>query len=370
MASTSTLAMPPQLSVSYAQRLSHTSSLTGFSSLKSGSYRLGPWGSDTTSKMRQDSPSIVVGLTSQSGKGKGWSGQTSLGLENMAISCDYSFRPIILGSPKMSVGVSLGTRSGLSVFQSVERKLTENVKVGFGVNFGLPRQGIGFQLRFNRLGQKVNLPIQISPEYRADLVTAFTIIPLAGMLAVEQLYFKPMKRQRISTKLADLRKQNSSLIKERKLAAIEARNVLKEAARKKAEQERRRDGLVILQAYYGKKDTWPELRSQGSSEDLYHQAWTAALPMTEDEINVVEETNVQEEEVMWWNVQIAVMTLVNKGQLIIPGGRHKSKIIGFFDPCMGERKHLVIHYLFRNRLHQAIVDDVTQFVAPLRAHQL
>lgn len=371
VASATTFAVPPALSVSYAQRLSPKGALTGFTSLKSGSYTLGPWGNNSAgTKMRQESPAIVVGLTSHSGNGKGWSCQTSVGLENQAISTDYTFRPVFLGSPKVSVGLSLGTASGLSAFQSLERKMTDNVKVGFGVNFGIPHGGVSFQLRFNRLGQKLTVPIQLSPEYRADLVGAFTVIPFASMLALEHLYLKPEKRRKISTKLADLRKQNSTLIKERKAAASEARSVLREAARKKADQERRRDGMVILQAYYGKRDTWPPMRSEGTPEELFEHAWGSMSVPAQNGEAVHAEDAEEEEEAMWWDVQVAVMILVNKGQLIIPGGRHKSKILGFFDPCMGERKHLVIRYLFRSRLHETIVDDVTQLAAPLRAHQM
>lgn len=321
--------------------------------------------------MRQESPSIAVGVTSHSGDGKGWTCQTSLGLENQVISVDYAFRPLFLGSPKMSVGLNLGTRSGLSAFHQTERKITDNVKIGFGINFGIPLGGVSFRLRFNRLGQKLQIPIQLSPEYRSDLITAFTIVPIISMLAMEHLYLKPMKRKKISSKLASLRKSNSGLIQERKNAALEARNVLREAAKKKAIQESRRDGLVILEAYYGKKDSWPVMREDGSAQELFDQAWNSTSVIGEEGTSMdVDSLETPESEPMWWDVKIAVMILVNKGQLIIPGGRHKSKILGFFDPCMGERKHLIIRYLFRTRLHQAIVDDVTQFAAPLRAHQL
>lgn len=364
IASSSNFALPPMLNVSYAQRLSQKSTLTGFTSLKSGSYRIGSWGAPGGRKMRQEPPSIAVGVTSQHGEGKGWTCQTSIALENQSISADYAFRPIILGSPKLSIGLTFGTRSGLNAFNAMERKMTENVKIGFGVQIGIPNGGVSFQVKFNRLGQKLTIPIQLSPEYRADLVSAFTILPLASMVAVDHLYLKPLKRTKVANKLADLRKRNSALIEERRMAALEAINVLRDAAYKKAEQERRRDGLVILQAYYGKKDTWPEFAAEGvSSEELYEQCWRIPLDDTT-------EGESENEEKMWCNVRIAVMILVNKGQLIIPGGRHKSKILGFFDPCMGERKHLIIHYLFRNRLHQTIVDDITQLAAPLRTHQM
>ena len=48
----------------------------------------------------------------------------------------------------------------------------------------------------------------------------------------------------------------------------------------------------------------------------------------------------------------------------------QSHIIGFHDPCMGETKHLKVRYLFRNQVHEAIVDDVSPFAAPLRGHVL
>jgi Domain of unknown function (DUF3395) len=44
----------------------------------------------------------------------------------------------------------------------------------------------------------------------------------------------------------------------------------------------------------------------------------------------------------------------------------QSNLLGFHDPCMGERKHLKVRYIFRNQLHEAIVDDVNPFAAPLR----
>ena len=62
--------------------------------------------------------------------------------------------------------------------------------------------------------------------------------------------------------------------------------------------------------------------------------------------------------------------LVTQSQLIIPAGRSKSKLIGFFDPCVGERKQLLIRYVFQGALHELVVDDEDAVAAPLRSQQL
>ncbi len=65
-----------------------------------------------------------------------------------------------------------------------------------------------------------------------------------------------------------------------------------------------------------------------------------------------------------------LQALVNKGQLIVPGGRSKSHLLGFHDPVMGEKKHLLIIYAFRGTLHKVVVEDFGEVAAPMRMHQL
>lgn len=348
--------------------------MTGFTAFKTGSYTLGWWGKDQA--IRQEQPSIAVGVSSQTGDGKGWSASTSLALENQAVSVDYGFRPVILGSPKVRVGLSLGTASGLAAFNMVDRKITDNVRIGVGVSFGIPSGGVTLKLRFSRLGQRLNIPISMSPEFRSDLVSACTFMPALGILAAEHLYFRPTRRRKIQNRLEGLRTQHADLIAQRKQGAVEAVAVLRAGARKKAHSEWRHDGLIVVEAYYGKRDGLPESCDvDASPDDLFAAAWghEAAVVVAESEAAAPGAANTppppppQQD---WWDVTVPVMMLVHKSQLIVAGGRAKHKLLGFFDPCMGERKHLVVRYLFRGRLHEAVVDDVTQLTAPLRAHQL
>lgn len=44
--------------------------------------------------------------------------------------------------------------------------------------------------------------------------------------------------------------------------------------------------------------------------------------------------------------------------------------MGFYDPCPGDKKELVVTYRFRNILHRCTVEDKTPLLIPLREHQI
>ena len=73
---------------------------------------------------------------------------------------------------------------------------------------------------------------------------------------------------------------------------------------------------------------------------------------------------------MWTDVRVPLQMLVAQGQLVIPAGRSKSKLVGFYDPCVGEKKRLFVRYVFRAQLHEFTVDDKDAVAAPLRSQQL
>lgn len=43
----------------------------------------------------------------------------------------------------------------------------------------------------------------------------------------------------------------------------------------------------------------------------------------------------------------------------------QSELPGFYDPCVGEEKQLLIQYLFRNETHECIVKDNAPVRIPL-----
>ncbi|EPQ31114.1 uncharacterized protein PFL1_01303 [Pseudozyma flocculosa PF-1] len=359
-----TLASPPTLNLTYGQRLSSKSMLTGFTSIRSGTYTVGPWGKSLSPRamFRREPPVASVGLTKQVGEGKGWTVQTSISEVDQSIGADWATK--VLGGVKVRVGFNLGTGSGLSAFTNGERRLTEAVRLSLGLNFGVPG-GVTLRVRVNRLGQKVMVPIQLSSEFRSDLVILFAALPAAGYTALHHLYLQPRKRRRITDKLAHLRRDHAEVILQRRTAAIEACEVLRDQALKKAEAEMRKGGLVIVEAWYGRREAFPP-PLEGSEEEL-GQVWKREREHSTVPAAVLDGT-VPDEVV--WDVRIPLQALVNKGQIVVPGGRPKSNILGFHDPVMGEKKHLKVRYLFRGQLHETCIEDASPLAAPLRAHQL
>lgn len=103
-------------------------------------------------------------------------------------------------------------------------------------------------------------------------------------------------------------------------------------------------GLVIVKAIYGE---WKE------GEDINEH-----IPS-----NGIDSTTA--------DVRIALQLLVNNSMLLIPEGRTKSGILGFWDPALGSRsKRLYVKYWFKKRLHETIVDDYAPLRAPQQAHLL
>jgi len=44
----------------------------------------------------------------------------------------------------------------------------------------------------------------------------------------------------------------------------------------------------------------------------------------------------------------------------------KNHILGFYDPCLGERKQLRIRYEFQERMHEVVVADMDHVALPIR----
>ncbi|SPO23766.1 uncharacterized protein UTRI_03737_B [Ustilago trichophora] len=363
-----TLMMPPSFNITYGQRLSSKSTLTGFTSVRSGTYNILGWGRSIGGAMvRREPAAVSVGLTKQIDEGKGWTTQMSISPVDQNISVDYATK--LLGGVKVRTGFNIGTGSGLSAFTSAERRLTESVRLSLGLNCALPVGGVTLRVKLNRLGQKILLPITLSPEFRSDLVVLFTVIPAASYAALHYGYLEPRKHRRLKNRLGELRKQNHELIVERRLAALEALEVLRDQAVKKATLEMRKNGLVVLEAWYGRKDSFPPsqilVRSVEEVQSEAEKIWAeekVKSSTSSDDVDLTKET--------FWDVKVPVQALVNKGQIIVPGNRSKSNLLGFHDPVMGEKKHLQIVYSFRGVVHMVVVEDWSELAMPMRIHQV
>lgn len=88
----------------------------------------------------------------------------------------------------------------------------------------------------------------------------------------------------LDSKINELREEHADYLAQRKAEADQAQMILTDSARRKMKAEESKQGLVIIEAWYGKKD--------GKHEDLV-------------------------------DVTIPVQALVNDSKLTIPGGHSK-----------------------------------------------
>ncbi|WVN90172.1 uncharacterized protein L203_105408 [Cryptococcus depauperatus CBS 7841] len=327
---------PPQLGFTYGRRLyAYT---TGFISYEPGSFSIGPWGANLSESQRTPS-SLSVGLTNSQRSGVGWTVQTTAGQATSQFTADYAMP--IPGGLKMKVGVEASLTQSVAGFVAIEGRMTTNVKAGviLQAEFG---GGIILKFKFNRLGQKISVPILLSERIDPMILFGTTLLPAVTYAGVYKYYLVPRKKNRVKERMKELREENQEFIKQKREDAKGAVEIMERSVEAKIIQERQHNGLIIVSAYYGLASSFTPHGITGS--------------------NLSEEN----EEVI--DVTVPVQALVQDSRLYIPGGKGKHNILGFYDPCIGEHKQLRVRYLFRGKLHEVTVEDVAALRAPIRTH--
>jgi len=322
---------PPNLAFTGGRVLGkHT---TGFLIYKTGAWSLGPWGSSGLSSRREKS-AVVISINGSFEK-SGYNFEIQTGLSQIYMSFNYNHK--LFNDYLVKTSATISTSNGLTAALLGERKITEYTKASLAIECGIPH-GVTFKCRLSRLGQRISIPILVSPEFNYKIILWGTILPIITITAVEQVILMPRRQKKKAEKLAALRELHAEYIENRKREAVEAIRLLLPSVERKIESEKLKDGLVILEAWYG---------NISSSRDV---------PLNEKK-DVAD-------------VRIPVQALVHDSQLTIPGGYSKSNIMGFYDPCMGENKQLKIKYQFQRKFHEVTVDDTAPVACPLRSHIL
>ncbi|KDE04263.1 hypothetical protein MVLG_05291 [Microbotryum lychnidis-dioicae p1A1 Lamole] len=347
-----TFAAPPIFAITLGRRLFQDT--TGVFTLRTGQYSLFGWGLSSLEPV--SSSSINLALQNN----RGWSCSLMTGLTVSSLSGEWA--KVMLGGVKVSVGGALSTQGGLSTFVSGERRVTANVRAGMTLDMAM--NGVmTFKLRFNRLGQRLNFPIIISSNWDPRLALSFTVVPALSIIAVNQFVIAPRKKQRLASKIKELRKEHGEYIVEKRHEAEEAIALLVEHIRKKIEQEEKVQGLVIEEAWYGVLTTLPDPlptpRTASSPQPIPTPSSTNEKFPSEIEIAINQR---------YQDVTIPLQALVNQSQLVIPAGRSKAHLLGFYDCAYGEKKSLRVRYRFRGSRHECEVEDREGLAMPLRGH--
>lgn len=125
--------------------------------------------------------------------------------------------------------------------------------------------------------------------------------------------------------------------------ARRACSVLEDSISSVINEERQRNGLVILDARYGRLEIDP------------------ARPLTPPKSRLTQ----------WIDVTIPVQSMVEESQLILKGGGSKSWLEGFYDPSEDldpSENILWIQYLFLGQKHQVYVADDEELQMPMSSH--
>uniref|UniRef100_A0A8C5MNP8 DnaJ homolog subfamily C member 11 n=1 Tax=Leptobrachium leishanense TaxID=445787 RepID=A0A8C5MNP8_9ANUR len=190
---------------------------------------------------------------------------------------------------------------GTIVEYGAERKISRHSVLGATVSVGVP-QGVSLKIKLNRASQTYFFPIHLTDQLLPSAVFYATVGPLVIYVAMHRLIIRPYLRAQ---------KENPCV------------RLMQESVRRIIESEESRMGLIILNAWYGK---------------------------------FVTDNSRRNEKVKVIDVTVPLQCLVKDSKLILTE-MSKSRLPGFYDPCVGEDKSLKILYQFRGVLHQVMSGD-------------
>ncbi|ORX91718.1 DnaJ-domain-containing protein [Basidiobolus meristosporus CBS 931.73] len=319
---TGTWRAPPVVRLTAGRRIGEET--TGYVKFKSGQYSIGPWGEyyGNVFDFEQEFSTAAVGMSRQNRNSK-----CSVEFQAGAGMSRISFSYIRKLNAATNVRAALNcTTNGIIAAIGGDTKVSEHNRVGLAVESG-DSNGVTLKLRLSRLGQRLSLPIMLTPEFDLSFTLWAIAAPSVSFYLLDRLWLSPRRKRLAIEKIETLRSHHNEYLEERKKEAVDAMRLMKEAVGRKQQQEDSKNGLVITQALYG---------------------------------------NFEESRTI--DVTIAVQALVNNSQLIIAGGHSKSNIIGFYDPCFGSRKQLNISYKFQGQEHQVTIGDTSPLACPIREH--
>lgn len=351
-----TLSTPPPFNLTYGRKI--TSSATGFAKFTTGtSYSflaLLPFSIPYLQPCNGSVSNLTLGIAAQAYSVDVTTDQ----FLNGQVSANYG-NVKLFGTKqhgwKLSTSTAVSFGGVTSINLNTDKKLTENTSLGLSIGAGiLGSSALTLRLRISRLGQRLSVPVILSTDASARLIFSTVLLPSVSIACLQYFYLTPRRRKRIAQKLKELREEVREENAQKRKEALEAMELLAEQVARKRDAEISRDGLVILEAKY-----------RGAGRHLDQKE--------------IEETEL--------DVTVAVQALVTSGAgaqgsrqaggdsirsrdstLVIPGGRSKADIIGFYDILVGSRKELSIIYLFKGRRHFVTYDDYAAVAIPMRSH--
>ncbi|PZC75203.1 hypothetical protein B5X24_HaOG206558 [Helicoverpa armigera] len=228
---------------------------------------------------------------------------------------------------KLRLALKFGTFGAIAEY-GAEKKVSQNSSVSAAVMLGVP------------------IPIHLCEEVLPSPVFYATVVPLVSWLVLKKVILDPIARERQERDRQRSMEANYERLQEMQRQARATIELMRETYSRIRSDEEKKKGLVILRALYGK------LPPNASSHEVGAEtSGDGTSPETPGPFSEVVD------------VTIPIQCLVKDSRLeLIEASKYE--LPGFYDPCVGEDKHLTIQYMFHNNLHCCTVNDSQALVLP------
>jgi hypothetical protein len=208
------------------------------------------------------------------------------------------------------------------------------------VGFIIGTNGIRMIVSYNRFGQKFHFPILIARGLSPLNALTGMLLPSVVAVLAKLLWLDPIQGIKETKKLERVRREREEYIKQQKVKAEQYRSLMEEKVSQKREEEEEKNGLVVVHAIYGKLPDKSQQRDADAGFDPENNGFAI-------------------------DVTVPLQFLVENSQCHLHA-QSKASLVGFYDPCPGEDKHLEVIYLFRNKLHRCVINDLEPLRIPLQ----
>ncbi|CAL7942456.1 unnamed protein product [Xylocopa violacea] len=261
----------------------------------------------------------------------------NLGILRSFVSFNYIYR---MEEKEMNLlGTIKAGTFGVVVEYGAEKQVSQHSRLSATVSAGM-LTGVTLKIKLFRSFQTYAFPIHLSDEVLPATVFYATVVPLLTWIVVKKVVIDPIVKKQEEREKEKEKEANKTRMMEKQKEAESATRLMKATVSRIRATEESKKGLIITKALYG-RFVYPQ-------QDQYN----------------AEQQHIRRDEVI--DVTIPLQCLVKDSKLILYEAS-KSELPGFYDPCVGDEKQLLIHYLFRNQTHECIVKDNAPVRIPLPA---
>ncbi|XP_063991698.1 dnaJ homolog subfamily C member 11 isoform X2 [Diachasmimorpha longicaudata] len=242
---------------------------------------------------------------------------------------------------KLRGAFKIGT-NGYFVEYGAEKRVSKHSFLSAAVRVGVPT-GVSLRLKLTRASQTYLLPITLCEDVLPAPVFYGTVAPLITWIIVKKLIVDPVVKEQREREREKQKELNKARMLEKQREAKAAVDLMMATFSRIRAEEEAKGGLVITKALYG-RFVYPD--RQNRDQEI-------GSDPKEDVIDVT----------------VPLQCLVVNSRLVLHEAS-KSELPGFYDPCFGEEKQLLLQYLFHRQTHECLVKDLEPLRIPLQSHRV